>query len=372
MVCNSAPAEYQRADPHSSMRGNLSAPLRFASSLRTFRHIRFPSQGLIMPDTQYFQAPLTTHEEVIERARSIGREHGISRVVVAAAEEDDVLAALHRCREEGIADALLVGQPTRVQAALDLAGVPRGTFELIETSSDEESALRTAEIAGSGGADVVMKGYLKTSTLLKILLKSEHGLRDRELVSHSAVLYVPKYRKLLNITDGGTLIRPTIDQKMTVIANGVQVMRSVGIVKPKVAVLGACDTPRPDQSEDAEIRKLVDLARNNWGEHIDIEGPMTLARATASNQRDGVAGDADILIVNSIEEGNITAKTLIQFGGAIFMGVIAGARVPISLVSRSDTMLNKMASVALAVCLADYQRQGFAPLPAVTVGEVIG
>ncbi|MCB2200279.1 hypothetical protein KQI63_12795 [bacterium] len=326
-----------------------------------------------MNELPFLEDALRDHDEVIARARALGKANGIARVVVAAAEEDDVLAALYECKKEGIANAILVGNREKVHAALDLAGVPADTFELIETESDEESALKAATIAASGDADVVMKGYLKTSTLLKTLLKSEHGLRDRELVSHSAVLYVPRYGKLLNVTDGGTLVKPTINQKMIAIANGATVMRSVGIDRPKIAILGPADDVSSDRPETEDAHALADLARQTWGEWMDVAGPMTLQTATQEPVEDHispVAGDADVLLAHTLEEGNIIAKTLIQFGGAIFMGVIAGAKVPISLVSRSDTMLNKMASIALAVCLADYQRRGFEPLPAYTPKEV--
>ncbi len=321
-----------------------------------------------MPELPFLDHPLRNHEEVIARAREIGTTYGLAKVVVAAAKEDDVLAALYACKQEGIADAILVGEPELVKEALAIANVPEDTFELVATESDEESAQKSAEIAGSGQADVVMKGYLKTSTLLKTLLKHDYGLRDRELVSHSAVLFVPEYGKLLNITDGGTLIRPTIEQKLTVIANAFTVMRATGNMKPRIAVIGP-DEAREDAIENRDTEKLLSIVREHWGEFLEIDGPfpfdMTVTDPTILGipYTGTVAGDADVLITHTIEECNITAKTLIQFGGAIFMGVIAGAKVPISLVSRSDTMLNKKASVALAVCLADSQRYGFASLP---------
>jgi phosphate butyryltransferase len=296
-------------------------------------------------------------------------------VVVAAAEEDDVLAALYKCKQKNISDAILVGHPDKIRKALILADVPEETFEIVATDSDEESALKTAEIASKGDADVVMKGYLKTSILLKTLLKSENGLRDRELVSHSALLYVPRYGKLLNITDGGTMVRPSIDQKLTAIANGVSVLRAAGIQKPRVAVIGPVEEVSESHPETIEAKKLVDAANEIWSDEMFVEGPLPVDLATNLPENLGVdfvsevAGKADMIMVHTLEEGNILAKTLIQFGGAIFMGVIAGAKVPISLVSRSDSMLNKMSSIALAVCLADYQRRDFASLPSQIVGE---
>jgi len=305
--------------------------------------------------------PLTSHHEVIERARILGQERGMAVVAVAAAEEDDVLAALNRCREEGIADAILVGNPKRVKDALTMVDIPHDQFEIIPAESEEEAAAKTAELAATGRAQIVMKGFMKTGTLLKTILKSEHGLRSSELVSHSAVLYVRRYNKLLNITDGGTLVAPNEDQKMTILKNGLTVMRSVGIETPRVAVLGPSNSVREDVPETMETARLVERARKELGDELMIEGPMTLERAVtypvdiSDNPYGEVAGRADILLVHSLEQGNIIAKTLIQFGGAIFMGVIAGAKVPISLVSRSDTLMNKMASVALAVCVAADQ-----------------
>ncbi len=319
--------------------------------------------------------PLTNHDEVIARAKEISKTRGMSRVVVAAAEEDDVLAALYKCKLEKISDAILVGRPDNISKALKLADVPEDAFEIVATESDEESALKTAEIASRGDADVVMKGYLKTSILLKTLLKSENGLRDRELVSHSALLYVPRYGKLLNITDGGTMVRPSIEQKLTAIANGVSVLRAVGIKKPRVAVVGPVEEVSSDHPETIEAKKLVDAANEVWSDEMFVDGPLPFDLATNLPENLGVdfvsevAGKADMIMVHTLEEGNIIAKTLIQFGGAIFMGVIAGAKVPISLVSRSDSMLNKMSSIALAVCLADYQRRDFAPLPSQKAGE---
>jgi len=322
-----------------------------------------------MSDLPFLDHPLRTHEEVIERAREIGQARGLARVVVAAAEEEDVLAAMYACKQEKIAEAVLVGNRKNIETALETANVPGDAFELMATESDEESASRAAELAAAGKVDIVMKGFLKTSVLLKTLLKHDSGLRDRELVSHSAVLYVPRYQGFLNVTDGGTLVRPLKAQKITVIANAYPVMRSLGIARPRIAVLGPSTVISDRMPETRQAKEIVDLVRKDWSEYLDIEGPLTIEDVINRSQDHFPSqlnsSKPDVLLVHTIEEGNITAKTLIQFGGAVFMGVIAGAKVPISLVSRSDSMLNKLSSVALAVCLSDYQRRGFPPLPAI-------
>ncbi|GBE30407.1 MAG TPA: phosphate butyryltransferase [Bacteroidetes bacterium] len=323
----------------------------------------------------FLDQPLKSHHQVIERAKLIGRTHGLSSVVVAAAEEDDVLAAMYACKQEGISDAILTGNPENIRKALDLAKVPADSFDIIATESDQESALKAANLAASGEADVVMKGFLKTSILLKTLLKSDNGLRDRELVSHSALLYVPKYGKLLNVTDGGTIPTPDLRQKLVVIQNAVRVLRAVGVAKPNIAVFGSGESINDKYPETLDAQDLVSVAAEHWKDEINISGPMPLDLAIKKPEdlnariNDQVAGYADILLVHTLEQGNIIAKTLIQFGDAIFMGVIAGAKVPISLVSRSDSMMNKMASIALAVCLADFQRRNIPALPSIIANE---
>lgn len=310
------------------------------------------------------KSPLTHYQQVIDRARTISSSAGMVTVAVAAAEEDDVLLALDKCRQEGVANALLVGRPEKIHEALDSAGVARDTFEIIPTETEEEAAITTAHLAAEGRAQVVMKGFLKTGTLLKTILKHEYGLRDSELVSHSAVLYVPAYGKLLNITDGGTVVSPDHEQKLTILQNGMTVMRAVGVDKPRIAVLAPDDRVREDLPETVASEQIVREAKKRFGRTLDINGPMTLESAVTypivdgSSSGNDVAGQADILLVHTLEEGNIIAKTLIQFGDAIFMGVIAGARVPISLVSRSDSMTNKMASIALAVCMVHSRKEG--------------
>lgn len=319
-------------------------------------------------ELSFLEKPLNSHHEIIARAREIGKAGRLAHVAVAAAEEDDVLAALYACRQEEIAEAILVGNRDNIRKALETADVPEDTFEIKPTSSDEESAELAAELAASGQADIVMKGFIKTSTLLKTLLRHESGLRDRELVSHSAVLYVPRYNGLLNITDGGTLVKPTLSQKLTVIANAYRVMRAVGHTRPRIALLAPFSHQVYNSLETQQAVQLQEMIGSQWDEYLEIRGPMQLQDVKElAEGRNGETWKADVLLANTVEEGNITVKTMIQFGGAIFMGVIAGAKVPISLVSRSDSMMNKQSSIALAACLADYQQRGFRPLPTITI-----
>ncbi len=282
------------------------------------------------------------------------------RVAVAAAEDSAVLQAVVEAKAQGIADAILVGNRDKIcrladQLHLDISGFSHKAADEVEAA-----ASRAAKLAASGEADIVMKGFLPTSKLLKAVLAKEHGLKRSEVISHCAVLSIETYPRLLNITDGGMVVNPDFNQKIKIIENAVIVSKALGISRPKVALLAATDVVNPNMPramEDAVIAKMAD--RGQIRDAI-VDGPLSLDAATLPKVAElfgiesPVAGQADVLVTNSIEEGNIISKSLILFGGAVFCGVIVGAAVPVSLVSRSDPPRNKLASVAIAVVLSDY------------------
>jgi phosphate butyryltransferase len=272
--------------------------------------------------------PIIDWEGIVTRAREISRSR-MRRVAVAAAADGAVLQAVVEARTQGIADAILIGD-----------------------SADD--------LASSGEADVIMKGFLPTSTLLKAVLAKERGLKRSDVLSHCAVLSLPEYPRLLNITDGGMVVSPDFNQKVKIIENAVTVSHALGLEKPRIALLAATDVVNPEMPravEDAIIAKMAD--RGQIRDAI-VDGPLSLDAATlpklaeAYSVQSPVAGCADVLVANSIEEGNIISKSLILFGGAVFCGVIVGAAIPVSLVSRSDAPRNKLASVAIAVVLSEY------------------
>ncbi|HHE46633.1 MAG TPA: phosphate butyryltransferase [Bacteroidetes bacterium] len=243
---------------------------------------------------------------------------------------------------------------------LDERSRQAGDYKIIGTASDDETAEKVAEIVSSGQADLILKGIIPTGKLLKIILKHEYGLRRRGLLSHTAVLSPKRYNKLLAVTDGGMVIKPTFEQKVEIIRNSTLVDWSLGIEKPKVAVLAPVDQVVHDFPETFEAAALSKMAERNQIRDCVIDGPMSFDTAVwqPAVEYQGiispVAGQADIVVAGSIETGNILAKSLVQFGGATFAGVIVGAKIPISLVSRADNAFNKMASVALAVIVSHY------------------
>ncbi len=307
--------------------------------------------------------PLRSAQDIIDRAKTISAEHGIKRVVIAAAQDDDILAAVHRAQIEGIAEGILVGDRQKIQAACDVIEVDSGEFHIEDVLDDTQAAVRSAQIAAEGEACAVMKGFLPTSILLRELLSHKYGLRRVDTVSHVAVLTVPDYPKLLGITDGGIVVQPNFQQKLAIIANAVMIYRAMGIAQPKIALLATIDQVREEIPETLECATISRMADEGQIPGVQIDGPMSFDSAISKRIADimdydsPVMGDADLVVASSIEEGNILAKSLVNFAGAVFSGVIAGAKVPISLVSRADSALNKMSSIALAVvCGAAWEQ----------------
>ncbi len=298
-------------------------------------------------------------EGIVARAKEINRNR-IRRVAVAAADDGAVLQAVVDARAQGIADAILLGDRENIQKLADELSLDLSTLSIENAPDTDSAASRAADMAASGDADVIMKGFLPTSTLLKAVLAKERGLRRSEVLSHCAVLSVPTYPRLLNVTDGGMVVNPNFNQKIKIIENAITVSRALGIPKPRIALLAATDVVSPDMPravEDAVIAKMADRGQIR---NATVDGPLALDAATLPEVAEAyeidspVAGCADVLVANSIEEGNIISKSLILFGEAVFCGVIVGAAIPVSLVSRSDPPKNKLASVAIAVVLSEY------------------
>ena len=307
--------------------------------------------------------PIRSSDEIIARAVSIAEQGRRKTVAVAAAQDADVIDAVVQSHREGFLDGVLVGDESAIRKLAREAEVDLGGLEVVDVPDVKNAAHMAARFASEGKADAIMKGFLPTSALLKVVLDKAYNLRVKTTLSHCAVLDIEGYHKLLNFTDGGMVIKPDGTQKLEILENAMLVGRALGLSPIKVAVSGAtiqATEKVPHTVADTEI--LIPAAREKFGD-IEIQGPLPFDMATHADsaKRRGLTGpvvaDADIYLVNSIEECNLVAKSLIQFNEAVFAGVIVGARVPVSLVSRTDTAKNKKASLAIACVLADYYQQ---------------
>ncbi|HEY3296448.1 MAG TPA: phosphate acyltransferase [bacterium] len=298
---------------------------------------------------------LTTARHVMDHARDLAKKK-MPIVAVAGGEDGDVLRAVADAQKEGYVHVHLVGSEAKVRAGIEKLNLDPKDFTVTHADGVKAVVAKAVDLCSTGQCQILMKGKVPTSDLMKAVLAPNANLRKGKLLSHCATLEVPGHTKLLTITDGGVLSAPDFHQKVAIVENAVRVCRYLGIADPKVALLGVLDEADPDFPSTIETSAI---ARTCFVRGICkyIEGPLTMRTVMVGPPKgtawqSDVIGDPDIMVSHGIEEANIAVKALIHLRGAIFMGVITGARVPLSLVSRSDPPMNKMASLALAAVMA--------------------
>jgi phosphate butyryltransferase len=297
-------------------------------------------------------------DEVLERAREIGRNEGPRKIAVAGALDASVLKAVAEAEREGIVRAHMIGPRDKILALWEELGIEGEEPTISDVPDDEEICHVAARLAKDGAVDIAMKGFINTSLLLRTLLSGEYGLRRKPTVSHTAVLGIPRYHKLLIITDGGVVVKPDLQQKRDIIENAIEVSRALGVKMPKVALLAAAEVVTLRMRASMEDAVLAKMGERGLIRDAVLDGPFSFDVAVSRDAAEfegiesEVAGDADIIVVGSIEEGNIISKTVIEFADATFGGLIWGLRLPVSLVSRADTMRNKKAALAVAAVVS--------------------
>lgn len=291
--------------------------------------------------------------EIIEAARKGGKK----RIAVAAAQEHSAIEAVVDAAKAGIAEPILIGDVAAMEAVAREIGADISAFRKIEEKDIAKAAALAVELVKKGEADIVMKGILDTSVLLKAVLNKENGLNAGRLTSHVAVMEVPTYHKLLLVTDAAINIAPDVPAKLDIIANAVQVAKALGIPKAKVALLAAVEKVNHEKmpcTADAAI--ITQMNRRGQVKDCVVDGPLALDNAISAESAkikkivSDVAGDADVLVAPDIEAGNILYKCLLDLGQAKGAGLVVGAAKPVVLTSRADTAETKLASIALA-CL---------------------
>ncbi|MCX7024949.1 MAG: bifunctional enoyl-CoA hydratase/phosphate acetyltransferase [Spirochaetes bacterium] len=289
--------------------------------------------------------------EIIEEAKKSGRK----RIAVAAAQEHSALEAAVDAWKNGLADPILIGDGAAIDAIASELGLDLSPFRRIEEKDCGKAAAIAVSLVKSGEADMLMKGILDTSILLKAVLNKETGINSGRLMSHVGVMEADSYHKLFIVTDAAINIAPDIPAKLDIIANAVRVAKALGVATPKVALLAAVEKVNWEKmpcTADAAI--ITQMNRRGQVKDCVIDGPLALDNAISAGSArikkivSDVAGDADILVAPDIEAGNILYKCLLDLGGARGAGIVAGAGKPVVLTSRADSAGTKLASIALA------------------------
>jgi phosphotransacetylase len=298
------------------------------------------------------------YEKLLERCA------GLDPLPTAVAHpcEESALAGALEAGQIGLITPLLVGPARKIVEVAQSAGLDIGAMEIIDAPHSHASAEKAVDLVREGKAELLMKGSLHSDELLSAVLAREKGLRTERRLSHVFIMDIPTYHKVLIVTDAAINIAPTLDEKADICRNAIDLAVSLGVTQPKIAILAAVETvtsKMPATIDAAALCKMADRGQITRG---ILDGPLAfdnaISRQAAQTKgiQSAVAGDPDILLVPDLEAGNILAKQLSFLANADSAGLILGARVPIILTSRADSIRSRIASCAVAV-LAAYARR---------------
>lgn len=286
---------------------------------------------------------------------NFAKERGPKTVSVACCQDKEVLVAIENARKENIVNAILVGDIEKTKQIADEIGVDLNNYELIDIKDLSEASLKAVELVSSGKAHMVMKGLVDTSIILKAVLNKEVGLRTGNVLSHVAVFDIEGYDRLFFVTDAAMNLAPDINGKKQIIENACELVRSLDIEEPKVALICAKEKVNPKMKDTVEAKELEDMYLRGEIKGCIVGGPFALDNAVSEEAakhkgiNHPVAGKADILVVPDIEAGNVLYKSITYFAKCENAGLIVGAKAPIILTSRADSDKTKLNSIALGV-----------------------
>jgi phosphotransacetylase len=267
---------------------------------------------------------------------------------------------------KGLIIPILVGPKAKIEDVAAKAGLSLGSAEIVDAPHSHASAAKAVELVRNGRADLLMKGSLHTDELLAAVVARETGLRTGRRISHAFIMDVPTYHKVLIVTDGAINIAPALEDKVDICQNAIDLAKSLGVATPKVAILAAVETvtsKMPATIDAAALCKMADRKQITGGL---LDGPLAFDNAISADAartkgiRSEVAGDPDILLAPDLEAGNILAKQLTFLAEADSAGLVLGARVPIILTSRADSVRSRIASCGVAMLAAHARRQAAA------------
>ncbi len=283
------------------------------------------------------------------------------KLAVVASQDEEVLQAIVEANELGIAEPILIGNKEETRAIAREKGLKIDDYEIIDEKDLVKSAEIGVKLVSEGKADFIMKGLVDTSILLKAVLNKEWGLRTNSLLSHVMIYEVPSYDKLLYLTDGGMNLYPNLDDKVKIIENSIKVVKALGNERVNVACLAAKEKVNPKMEATVDAMELKKMYEEGYFEEgVIVDGPMALDLAISKKSAEikgyesQIAGEADVLLVPTIEMGNGIGKSITYFANGKSAGIIMGAKAPIVLVSRADSHESKLYSIALGSIISNH------------------
>lgn len=285
-------------------------------------------------------------------------------VSVAVAQDGPVLEAIRAAKERNIANAILVGDKEKIEEVAASINMDLSGYEIIDEKDNYEAALKAVSFVHEGKADMYMKGLIDTKSFLKSVLDKEVGLRTGKPLSHVCVFEVKGIDHLLFLTDVAFMTYPTLEDKVHIIENTVEICHACGIDMPKVAPLAAVEVVNPKMPVTVEAAELTKMCEEGKITGCIVDGPLSLDLAIdpeaakhkgAENRK--IVGDADVLLFPDIHAGNLTYKCLVHTADVKNGNIITGTKAPVILTSRSDDFETKVNSLAIGAVVAESMRK---------------
>ena len=299
------------------------------------------------------------YEQLLERCR------GLAPIPTAVAYpcEETALSAAIDAGTEGLIVPILVGPAATIADIAKAKGIDLGGAQIVDAADSHAAAAMAVQLVRQGKAELLMKGSLHTDELLGAVVARETGLRTGRRLSHVFLMDVPTYHKVLIVTDAAINIAPTLEDKVDICQNAIDLARTLGVERPKVAILAAVETVTSKMPATIDAAALCKMAERGQIRGGMLDGPLAFDNAISREAAkikgitSEVAGDPDILLAPDLEAGNMMAKQLSFLANADSAGLVLGARVPIILTSRADSLRSRVASCAVAVLAAHARRQ---------------
>jgi phosphate acetyltransferase len=277
--------------------------------------------------------------------------------------ESSALESALEAGKKRLIEPLLVGPAAMIEQVARKAGLDLGRARIFDVPDAPAAARKAVELVREGQAELLMKGSLHTDELLAAVVAREGGLRAGRRISHVFIMDVPTYHKVLVVTDAAINIAPTLEDKVDICQNAIDLVVSLGVARPKLAILAAVETVTSKMPATIDAACLCKMADRGQITGALLDGPLAFDNAISKQAaktkkiESEVAGDPDILLAPDLEAGNILAKQLSFLANADSAGLVLGARVPIILTSRADTVRSKIASCAVGVLAAHARRK---------------
>jgi len=303
------------------------------------------------------------YEQLLERCRSL---EPVPTAVAHPCDESSFTGAIE-AGAKGLIAPILVGPADKLRSLAEQFGADPAAVRIVDAPHSHAAAAKAVELVRKGEAELLMKGSLHSDELLGAVVAKETGLRTGRRISHVFIMDVPTYHKVLIVTDAAINIAPTLEDKVDICRNAIDLAVSLGVSSPKVAILSAVETVTskiPSTIDAAALCKMADRKQITGG---ILDGPLAFDNAISAEAArikgitSQVAGDPDILLVPDLEAGNMLAKQLTFLANADSAGLVLGARVPVILTSRADSVRSRIASCAVALLAAHARRQALQP-----------